>query len=63
MQQRSLDTKSAFDTRVVDYWKSSIPWSDIILGNQQEVTNFTHGGPGGSIYDTYSGSLIIGYSY
>ena len=46
-QEPASHIKPVFDTELVDYWKSSISWSDIILRNKQKVTNFTYGGPGG----------------
>jgi hypothetical protein len=51
-EQHASHMKSAFETRVTDYWKSSISYNDIIHCKMQKVSNFTYGGPGGSIYDT-----------
>lgn len=38
-------------TGLVDYWTSDIKWTDIATKRLTEVTTFTYGGPGGSVYD------------
>jgi hypothetical protein len=39
------------DTGLGDYWKSNITWTDIVQKNQSLTTEFTYGGPGGSVFD------------
>ena len=45
-------SKTDFHTGLADYWKSTdIKWSHIATKNLTEITTFTYGGPGGSVFD------------
>jgi hypothetical protein len=46
-------SKKDFFTGMADYWTSDIKWSDIIAVKKlTNITTFTYGGPGGSVFDS-----------